>query len=141
MGRFGHHLHPDDLDTDEENDGTIDPELRLRAVRTAASTIAESIREEQRLQKRKSRVRKRSLKIFRSKSKEKRKADAEIGSGGGNPVEDGKPPVVQPMGQRRNIYVNAPLAPSERDAQGEPLAQFVRNKVRTTSAYTNFLCK
>jgi hypothetical protein len=39
---------PPEPDTDEENDENIDPELRLRTVRTAASAIAESIRSEQR---------------------------------------------------------------------------------------------
>ncbi|EJD08500.1 phospholipid-translocating P-type ATPase [Fomitiporia mediterranea MF3/22] len=129
MGLFRQHLHPDDLDTDEENDETIDPELRLRTVRTAASTIAESFRDEQRVQRRRSRLRQRSLKLFRGKSKEKRKAESSETDSA--VTEDGKPP-VQPVGKRRNIYVNSTLPPSECDANGEPLARYVRNKVRTT---------
>lgn len=124
------HRHHD-VDTDEENDDAIDPALRLRTVRTAASTIAESIRDEQRVRRKK----KRSLKIFRSKSKEKRRAD---------PFEtdalptEPQPPASHITGRRRNIYVNTPLSPPEVDVNGEPLVQYVRNKVRTTSTYSSY---
>jgi len=37
--------------------------------------------------------------------------------------------------RRRNVYVNLPLAPSEVDHKGQPLARWARNKVRT-SKYT-----
>lgn len=122
---FRSHPHPDELDTDDENDGTIDPELRLRTVRTAASTMAESVRSEQRAQKAKQR--KRSLKFFRSRSLSKRKADV--------PEEDvpDVPTAVQITGPRRNIYVNVPLSPAEADVHGEPHVRYVRNKVRTAS--------
>lgn len=120
---FRQHLHPDDLDTDEENDDSIDPELRLRTVRTAASTINQAEAEELRVRRRK----KRSLKIFRSKSKDKRKATSESSQ------PDEQTPVVQITGRRRNVYLNAVLDPSEADAHGEPLARYVRNKVRTSS--------
>ena len=52
MSAFQRHPDPDELDTDDETDA-VDPELRLRTVRTAASTIAESIRTEERIERRK----------------------------------------------------------------------------------------
>ncbi|KAI5117600.1 hypothetical protein M0805_006713 [Coniferiporia weirii] len=128
MARYRQDLHPSDLDTDEENDDAIDPELRLRTVRTAASTIAESVRDEERVQRRRSKLRQRSLKLFRSKSKDKKKADA-LGEG---QSLNGQPPVQEIAGYRRKIYVNTPLPPSESDGQGDPLVQYVKNKVRTT---------
>ncbi|KAH8107301.1 phospholipid-translocating P-type ATPase [Phellopilus nigrolimitatus] len=132
MAPFRQHLHPNDVETDEENDDAIDPELRLRTVRTAASTIAVSIRDEQRVQKRRSRIRQRSLKFFGNKGKDKKRADdmAEHAT-----EAEQQLPAAHINGRRRNIYVNAPLAPLESDAQGEPLVRYVRNKVRT-SKYT-----
>ena len=52
--RIGGELHADsDSDTEPDIDESrIDPELRLRTVRTAASTIAESIRQERKIEKR-----------------------------------------------------------------------------------------
>lgn len=119
------HPSPDDLDTDEENDTTIDPELRLRTVRTAASAIAESIQTEQRAERRK---RKGSRFFHRKNADEKRKAERP------QTAESVAPPVEVP-GIRRNVYVNYPLSAMEVDHNGEPLAHYVRNKVRTSSEY------
>ncbi|KAG6909762.1 hypothetical protein DXG01_015478 [Tephrocybe rancida] len=110
---------PEDL-TDEENDETIDPELRLRTVRTAASAIAESIKSEQRAQRRKS-VRTRS-RFFRRNTTSKRPQSA-------TPTEAGPSKVP---GVRRNVYVNHPLSAMEVDQTGEPVVRYRRNKVRTT---------
>jgi phospholipid-translocating ATPase len=107
-----------DIDSDE--DDTIDPELRLRTVRTAASAIAESIRSEQKAEKRKFR-RRRGL--F-GKSSEKHPEPSTSGEAA---------PSTEVPGQRRNVYVNHPLAHSEMDSNGEPIARYERNKVRTTS--------
>ncbi|GLB40906.1 putative cation transport ATPase (P-type) (TC 3.A.3) family. Type IV subfamily protein [Lyophyllum shimeji] len=108
--------------TDEEHDENIDPELRLRTVRTAASAIAESIKSEQRAERRKS-LRKGS-RFFRrhvsAKKPESVTATAEAG------------PTKEVPGVRRNVYVNYPLSAMEVDQNGEPLVRYVRNKVRTT---------
>ncbi|KAI9573070.1 hypothetical protein HD554DRAFT_2058642 [Boletus coccyginus] len=119
MSPFKRRVHPDQLD---DNDAPIDPDLRLRTVRTAASTIAESIRSELRAEKRKSVRRKRSL--FFRKDKRPKTADSTVSDA-----------TTQIHGQRRNIYVNAPLSATELDQHGEPIARFARNKVRT-SRYT-----
>lgn len=115
------HPPPEDI-TDDENDDTIDPELRLRTVRTAASAIAESIKSEQRAERRKS-VRKRS-RFFRSKAPEKRPESI---------APEGATKEVP--GARRNVYVNYSPSAMEIDHDGEPLARYVRNKVRTTSEF------
>lgn len=126
MSLFKRHPQPDEVtDNDEQDNDAIDPNLRLRTVRTAASTIAESIRSEQRAQKRRTTRSKRSL-FFR---REKRPKTAE--SAVSNATSAG--PHIP--GQRRNIYVNTPLSPSELDHRGEPVARYARNKVRT-SKYT-----
>lgn len=114
---------PQEPDTDEENDDIIDPELRLRTVRTAASAIAESIRSEQRAETRKRNKRSRS-RFFNRKSTEKRRPD---------PVPTPSAPSTEVPGVRRNVYVNYPLPHMELDAQGEPTVRYKRNKVRTTS--------
>jgi phospholipid-translocating ATPase len=114
--------HVDEPDTDEENDETIDPELRLRTVRTAASAIAESIKSEQRAAKRKS-MQKRS-RFFRGRDKKPEPAPPEPA-----PVSREIP------GERRNVYVNYPLSAMEVDQNGDPRVRYVRNKVRTTSAW------
>ncbi|KAH9476290.1 Putative phospholipid-transporting ATPase C24B11.12c [Psilocybe cubensis] len=121
MSLFKRNQVVDEPDTDEENDETIDPELRLRTVRTAASAIAESIRSEQRTERRKSR------RFFRRHTAEKKQHQ-----------QLAAPPEVAPTaapkvpGARRNVYVNHPLSAMEVDAEGEPKARYVRNKVRTT---------
>ncbi|KAF9465973.1 phospholipid-transporting ATPase 1 [Collybia nuda] len=114
-----HHQPPEDI-TDDEHDDTIDPELRLRTVRTAASAIAESIKSEQRAERRKS-VRKGRSRFFRSKAPEKRPEPV---------VAEGATKEVP--GARRNVYVNYSPSAMEVDHDGEPLARYVRNKVRTT---------
>ncbi|EIN05442.1 phospholipid-translocating P-type ATPase [Punctularia strigosozonata HHB-11173 SS5] len=117
----------DEPDTDEEQDvmQNIDPELRLRTVRTAASTIAESNRnEEQRAARRKNVKRKRS-RFFRRDRKQASEAESAASAL--------KPGVIP--GKRRNVYVNMPLTAMEVDAHGEPVERYVRNKVRT-SKYT-----
>ncbi|KAF9042681.1 phospholipid-translocating P-type ATPase [Rhodocollybia butyracea] len=108
-------------DSDDEEDDTIDPELRLRSVRTAASALEESHRTEQKAQRRKTRRRG----LF-GKSEKKR---PQIGDTADSP------PSTEIPGIRRNVYVNYPLAHSELDQNGEPLARYKRNKVRT-SKYT-----
>lgn len=119
---FKRHQVVDEPDTDEENDDTIDPELRLRTVRTAASAIAESIKSEQRAERRKT-MHKRS-RFFRRHAPEKKPTPA--------PPESTSSTLKAP-GPRRNVYVNHPLSAMEVDHDGEPKARYVRNKVRTTS--------
>lgn len=119
------HLDAED-DTDEDND--IDPDLRLRTVRTAASTIAESYRSEARRNQR----RKRNV-------KRKGTGRSFFGRDRRKPDDSEEPPPEVPKvvgGQRRNIYVNVPLPPSELDQHGEPVARYARNKVRTSSTST-----
>ncbi|KAI1792323.1 phospholipid-transporting ATPase 1 [Ganoderma leucocontextum] len=124
MSFFRRHDHPDELDTDEETNDDIDPELRLRTVRTAASTIAESIRQEQKADRRKTMRKKGSF--FRRNTEKRRQ-----GSG------DSDAPTSQPSihGRRRNVYINMPLPTDEKDSHGEPIVRYARNKVRT-SKYT-----
>ncbi|KAF9033703.1 phospholipid-translocating P-type ATPase [Hymenopellis radicata] len=112
----------DDYDDDEE----IDPELRLRTVRTAASAIAESIRSEQRHERRK----KKRSRFFRRTTEKKRPSSSRSGGGGGGDG-DGTPSTEVP-GERRNVYVNFPLSHAELDSNGEPTVRYERNKVRTT---------
>ena len=126
MSFFRRHAHPDDIDTDDDDDAGVDPELRLRTVRTAASTIAESIRQEQRAERRKS-LRKKSKGSFFRRNTEKRRQD----SGDSDPTPTAQPSI---HGRRRNVYVNMPLPPDEQDSHGEPIVRYARNKVRTSSA-------
>ncbi|KAF9223068.1 phospholipid-translocating P-type ATPase [Gyrodon lividus] len=123
MSLFKRHTQPHQFDDD--NDAPIDPELRLRTVRTAASTIAESIRSEQRAERRRTVRTKRSL-FFR---REKRPKTAD------SAVSEATTSGPQVPGERRNVYVNFPLSAMEVDQYGEPLARYARNKVRT-SRYT-----
>ena len=119
------HQPIDEPDTDEENDENIDPELRLRTVRTAASAIAESIRTDQRAERRRSTIHKRS-RFFRSKPADKKSASTTATSAVASTASG-------VSGARRNIYVNHPLSAMEVDHNGEPKVEYVRNKVRTTS--------
>ena len=115
----------DDDVTDEEDDRSIDPELRLRTVRTAASTLAESAAVEQRAEKRRTLLMHKSRKkgsFFRRGTERKRPTQ--------DPVVPAGPAIP---GQRRTIYVNRPLPISEVDSKNEPLVHYPRNKVRTTS--------
>ena len=114
----------DDDVTDDEDARSIDPELRLRTVRTAASTLAESAAVEQRAEKRRTLLmhRKKKGSFFRRVSDRKRPAPDSVAPAA---------PVIH--GQRRTIYVNRPLPMSEVDSKNEPLVRYPRNKVRTTS--------
>lgn len=110
------------MDSDDEEDDTIDPELRLRTVRTAASALEQGIRSEQKAERRKTRRR-----LFgRSGSEKKRPQPAESADNA---------PSTEVPGVRRNIYVNHPISHSELDQNGEPIAKYERNKVRTTSTF------
>lgn len=108
---------------DTDDDDNIDPELRLRTVRTAASAIAESILSEQRAERRKT-VRNRRSFFRRRHTAKKHEAAAS---------PDAAPSKEIP-GLRRKVYVNYPLSPAELGSDGEPKVRYVRNKVRTTSA-------
>ena len=122
MSLFKRHQPTEEDHTDEENDETIDPELRLRTVRTAASAIAESIRTDQRAERRRSTIHKRS-RFFRSKPADKKPESTTTVA----------PTTSKVPGARRNIYVNHSLSAMEVDHNGEPKLEYVRNKVRTTS--------
>jgi phospholipid-translocating ATPase len=126
-----HHPHPDDLDnTDDENDETIDPDLRLRTVRTAASAMAESIQSERRAERRAERRKsKKGSKFFRKTSDKKRTHTADSKD---TAVSEASAKI---LGKRRNVYVNSPLPPAEMD-HGEPIARYARNKVRTSSEWS-----
>ena len=127
---FRRHPDPDDIDTDEEND-VVDPELRLRTTRTAHSTIAESIRTEERAERRKTMRKKRSFFRNRSTKDSKKRPGTAKSEASTDTVEAAAPPPVR--GLRRNIYVNQPLPPDEIAHDGEPIVRYVRNKVRTSS--------
>ena len=132
---FRRHVHPDELDTDDEYDAAIDDDLRLRTVRTAASTIAESIRSEQRAERRSKKRRTSTKSRFFGRSPEKRR----VSSVRSNPPQNGQPEQQQPRPAaishkpRRNVYVNAPLAQHELRPNGDPWFRYVRNKIRTSS--------
>jgi len=119
MSFFKRHIRTPSPDTDE-NDDNIDPELRLRTVHTAASAIAESIKTEQRAERRKSR-----RGFFQRRAAAKRPVQ---------PAPSSAPTTSRVPGARRNIHVNHPLPAMEVDPNGEPKVRYVRNKVRTTSA-------
>lgn len=142
MSSFFKRHRTDEPDTDEENDDGIDPELRLRTVRTAASAIAESIKSEQRAEKRRSRS-----KFFRrhhSSAHQAAEKKAEQQQQQQTQNANVSSPSLKVPGARRNIYVNHPLSAMEVDHDGEPKARYVRNKVRTTSEcflfFTRLLC-
>ncbi|KAI0794941.1 phospholipid-translocating P-type ATPase [Abortiporus biennis] len=126
---FRRHPDPDDLDTDEEDQDAVDPELRLRTVRTAASTLAESIRQEERAERRKTMRKKRS---FFRRNTEKKRQKVEESATASSEAAAAAPPIT---GLRRNVYVNIPLPDDELDPSGEPVIRYARNKVRT-SKYT-----
>ena len=115
---------PDDVDSDDGiNEAGVDPALRLRTVRTAASTIAESIRPEERQVRRKT-MRKKGSGFFRKSAKRKESQE---------PAPASATPHI--AGRRRNVYVNYTLPLDEVDHHGEPIARYARNKVRTSSEY------
>lgn len=116
---------PIDHEGDEEND-QIDPELRLRTVRTASSAIAESIRSELRRERQRAKRRRLwgSLKSKKPPSNAGHDTELRQDSTSGA-ASSGKP--------RRNVYVNSPLSSQDKDSYGRPLRVYVRNKVRTSS--------
>lgn len=121
-------------DTDEDDHaGGIDPDLRLRTVRTASSAIAESIRSENRMRVRRTKRRK----LWGTKSSKKPPSNAGHDLETPPEEEDQQGHVIpaEPKGakgSRRNIYVNVPLGAGD-SHRGEPIHRYVRNKVRTTS--------
>lgn len=130
---FNKRPNNDDDATDDEDDRSIDPELRLRTVRTAASTLAESAAVEQRAERRKTILLNKSKKkgsLFRRRTEKKRPAQDSVGGPTGPAVP----------GQRRTIYVNRSLPMSEVDSKNEPLVRYPRNKVRTTSELLPLSC-
>lgn len=104
------------------DDDMIDPELRLRTVRTAHSVLAESVRSEARAKKRRA-LRDKTSRFFHRGEKKHHQ----------EPTPTSAFPSDHVAGSRRNIYVNAPLASGEVDGKGEPVARYVRNKVRSSS--------
>jgi len=126
MSFLKRHRNPDsDQIEADDHDSNVDHDLRLRTVRTAASTIAESIASEQRAERRRSTRLNRS-RFFRSKSAKYRdheKTRSSLPSAA----------AVQITGKRRNVYVNMPLIATEVDRLGEPVVRYARNKVNTTS--------
>ena len=132
MSFFKRRRNPDsDQIETNDHDTNVDQDLRLRTVRTAASTIAESIASEQRAERRRSTRHKRS-KFFRSKSAKYLDQKTSV------PAADG--PTVHISGERRNVYVNMPLIAAEVDRHGEPIQRYARNKVNTTSALRLEFC-
>jgi phospholipid-translocating ATPase len=137
----------DDEDPLDNGEGDmIDPELRLRTVRTAASTLAESIRSESRRE----RWRRRTTSGLKSKTSAGRNIFAwKAQQSQQEPDPRDKPTTAsadgakaKPAGKRRSIYINAPLPPSELDSKGEPIVRYARNKVRTSSKFeiSSVLC-
>jgi phospholipid-translocating ATPase len=117
---------------ENEEDDQIDPELRLRTVRTAASTIAESVRSEQRMERRKAK-RRRLWGSLKSK-----KPPSNAGHDTDLAKEEGPAAVSGGVGKaRRNVYVNTGLYPSDLDVKGHPARTYVRNKVRTSSKFSH----
>jgi phospholipid-translocating ATPase len=120
-----HKRHPpaDEVDPDDEANVNIDPNLRLRTLRTAHSAINESVHVEERA------ARRRTRRFFRRKSAKKREEAASAA-----PTASAAAAVSTHVpGRRRNIYVNIPLSAGEVDQDGEPTMRYVRNKVRTSS--------
>ncbi|KAK7023178.1 P-type phospholipid transporter [Favolaschia claudopus] len=102
----------------EDLDDQIDPELRLRTVRTAHSAIAESIVADARQTRRRRR--------FWGSRSNKHKNE------GRDPEKERQDGRGKPQGKRRNIYVNTPLPRHELNSSNEPIVRYPRNKVRTT---------
>ncbi|KAJ7256227.1 hypothetical protein B0H12DRAFT_1112856 [Mycena haematopus] len=111
------------LDSDPDmDDEQIDPELRLRTVRTAHSAIAESIVADARQTRRRRR-------FWTSRGEKQRQGQ---GQGDGDPEKEKQDGRGRPEGKRRNVYVNTPLPRAELDSGGDPVVRYPRNKVRTT---------
>ncbi|KAF7377408.1 P-type phospholipid transporter [Mycena sanguinolenta] len=110
------------MDSDPDMDDQIDPELRLRTVRTAASAIAESIVADARQTRRRRR-------FWTSRGEKHRHGH---GPGDGDPEKEKQDGRGRPEGKRRNVYVNTPLPRTELNSSGDPVVRYPRNKVRTT---------
>ncbi|TIB13429.1 hypothetical protein E3P92_02275 [Wallemia ichthyophaga] len=110
------HLIEDDTDDDTINSPlNVDPNLRLRTVRSASSSIREAHRHDKRRESKRKRLREK-VKKAANKLKDK------------NATVPDKSPVD---GNRRNVYANIPLPPYELSKTGDPIAKYPRNKVRT----------
>ncbi|KAG8905464.1 hypothetical protein FRB99_008905 [Tulasnella sp. 403] len=120
--------HQPDNNDDTDDDNQVDPELRLRTVRTAHSTLEESIRSETRRAERRRKRRKWQAKgLFKSR---RQTPEDDLP----RPTEPVSAPAADtPEGPgRRKIYVNLPLPPDQIKPNGDPYVTYVRNKVRTT---------
>ncbi|ORY24282.1 hypothetical protein BCR39DRAFT_566635 [Naematelia encephala] len=155
-GELANHSHPlaSPPKVDEQYDRfdplSIDPELRLRTVRTAHSVITESIRTEANAEKRKRRrTIFKSLRRKRSSQVSSKLSDSKRSSASVLPED---PPATPPtprrslldrlLGnnqvrnlERRTLYINLPLPQDLVGPSGDPIVRYVRNKVRT-SKYT-----
>lgn len=106
----------------------VDPELRLRTVRTAASTIAEvhrteSLREYWRKRRNKSAIRKgTSGRGFFRRGKEAATSEADPRD---QPMARESAPTAKQtvVGRRREIHINIPLPAPQLDARGEPITK------------------
>jgi phospholipid-translocating ATPase len=118
------------IDNDTDEDDQIDPNLRLRTVRTAASTIAESIRSEQRMDRRRAKRRRLwgSLKTKKPPSNAGHESELRVDHSASASTTSTKP--------RRNVYINCRLSRRDLDSKGRPARTYVRNKVRTTSKHS-----
>ena len=132
MSFLRRHQRDDEYDSDQIDDEAIDPQLRLRTVRTAASAIAESIKSEQRAEKRN--MNRKKSRFFRNLSERKRSRTTSMHTTSSAPSAPSAPQdSTHVPGFRRNVYVNRPPLPVDVDEDGEPFARYVRNKVRTSS--------
>ncbi|EJT98292.1 phospholipid-translocating P-type ATPase [Dacryopinax primogenitus] len=117
---------------EEDDQAGLDNDLRLRTVRTAASTLAESVHAEARMVKRR-KTRRLALKKFFKKQTEKGKISLRERKQGAAGDEEGEKVIF--TGERRRIYVNGDLPLSDLDHHGDLTARYPRNKIRT-SKYT-----
>lgn len=100
--------HLIDYTTDEDSSLNIDPDLRLRTVRSATGSIREAHRHDKRRESKRKRLKEKLKKAAKPKQKSQ-------------PLE----------GKRRNVYANIPLPASELNKSGDPIVKYPRNKVRT----------
>lgn len=122
-------------DTDDDDLRQVDPELRLRTVRTAHSTIAESVNIENRRAERRRKSRKWLFKSGSRRAARRTTPEDDLP----RPTEPEPEPLAAADGSsdapgRRKVYVNLPLPPEEQQSNGDPRVTYVRNKVKTTSA-------
>jgi phospholipid-translocating ATPase len=156
--------HDEDEDDDAFDPFAIDPNYRLKTVRTAHSVLAESIRSERDAEDRKRHkkrmfsglrrkgssmtVVKESLRSKRSESDATTDASENGMSRRGSkafPAKSDSPSLEEKQEKgkekakstlpRREIFINIPLPTHLLTTKGEPIVRYVRNKVRT-SKYT-----